>query len=375
MILNEINNFSSKNQIQSFVGEVLFPLTLMQFVSLSPKYFICNNFIIPNGFLTNVILCLITAVVFVTFVYFSFLNILRIKNHITSFLFGLYVCIYSIYALGYLVNAVVVVLESSINVDLVVRIDMIERYLKIKKIEKFRLVIENWLLCIFVIFFYFLNTYVQLFYAFSSYVTIFLSIFILMPWDLNVIYSARVACLLRKQTDTWVWNMKRLLKPRHLSESLKNFHWQSLLNAYLIITGSYPVCEKITEITIIYHVIITFVQFIINIQTLIVVSFTVVPFLCILWTVKHTILLLVICIECDMLYTSLKNSQVACLATVYENSTNIGRITCKRLRKEAKKKLQPMIAKGCFTVNLNLPLQIFSIVATYTVVLLQFNFW
>nr|WCC57983.1 gustatory receptor 50.1 [Papilio polytes] len=386
MFLNKINDFSSNNQIQSFVSEVLFPLTLMQFVSLSPKYYIRGNIISANRLLTNVTLCSITALVFVIFIYFSFLSILRIKNNITTFLFCLYLCIYSLYGLGYLVNAIVIVLESAINVDLVIRIDMIERNLKIRKIEKFRLVIENWLLCIFVIIFYFLNTYIQLFHAFTSYATIFLSIFILMPWDLNVIYSARVACLLRKQTDMWVWNMKSLLKARHLSENLENFHWQAILNAYLILTDSYSVCEKITEITIIYHVLLTFVQFIINVQTLIVVSrrniilkksvkgFTLVPFLCILWTIKHTILLLLVCIECDKLYTSLKNSQVACLATVYENSTNTGRIACKRLRKEAQKKLQPMMAKGFFTINLTLPLQIFSIVATYTVVLLQFNF-
>nr|WCC57922.1 gustatory receptor 50.1 [Papilio memnon] len=391
MISDEINEFSSKNQIQSFVSEVLFPLTVMQFVSFSPKFYIRSSFVRPNGILTNFILCLITAVVFVSFGYFSYFHIKGMTSDVTDVLLYVYIFLFFIYALGYLVNAVVVVLQSPINVGLLIRIDVIERNLKIKKIEKRRLVIENWVLCIFVILFHISNSYVQFFYATASCVDISLSVFIVIPWDLNVIYSTIMVRLLRRQTDTWILNLKSLLKATHSSESFQNFHWKAILIAYLNIIDSYTICEKITEITIIYHMIITFVQFIINVQTLIVVmefmpicnaitiifqvkSFNVVLILCILWTIKHTILLLLICIECDKLYTSLKNSQVECLATVYENCTNIGRLTCKRLRKEAEKKLQPMIAKGCFTVNLTLPLQIFSIVATYTVVLLQFNF-
>nr|WCC57984.1 gustatory receptor 50.2 [Papilio polytes] len=388
MILNEINDFSSKHQIQSFLGEVLFPLTIMQFVSLSPKYLIRNNFVIPNGLLANVVICLITAVVFVLFAYVSYFHIIAMTSDIPVHWLYLYIFLFLVYALGYLVNSVVIVLQSHINVGLLIRIDVIDRNLKIRKIEKRRLVIENWVLCIFIILFHLSNACVQCFLASASYADTSLSMLIVIPWDLNVIYSTIMACLLRRQTDTWITNMKSLLKARHLSENFQNFHWHAILNAYLTITDSYSICEKITEITfsfhfflfqIIYHMIMTFIQFIINVQTLIVVSegvksFNVVLILCVLWTIKHTVLLLLVCIECDKLYTSLKNSQVACLATVYESSTNIGHITCKRLRKEAKNKLHPMIAKGCFTVNLTLPLQIFSIVATYTVVLLQFNF-
>nr|WCC57809.1 gustatory receptor 50 [Papilio glaucus] len=382
MIYDKFNNMSlSQNYVQLFIQKVLFPLNLMQYINLCPKYCIRHNFINPNSIATNVMIFSTTAIIFLYYLYLSFEVLIQLKSVLTSYMYFLYSFLYLINGFGYLFNAILMVLKSHIHVALIIRMGMIQSKLKMNKRDKLRIVIGNWVFCFLIILFYSIICGVQFFYGFSNYMLILLSFLIVMPWDLNIIYAARMAYLLRKQTDSWISNLNDMLNARNFiegNEAKGNLRWQTILNAYLCIIEGYSICEKVTEIPIIYHVIITFIQFIINIQTLISVSISqnvnIVLVLCVLWTIKNAILMVSVCRECEKVYSSLKNSQIVCLNTVYKDSSDFGRQICKRLRKQAKRQLQPLCAKGWLTVDLTLPLHLFSIVATYTVVLLQFNF-
>nr|WCC57764.1 gustatory receptor 50 [Papilio dardanus] len=380
MISDTFNNILSlKNHIQPFIWDALYPFIIMQYIKLSPMYSIRGNFISPNRFLTNVIFCLLTAAGFVCFIYFAYASVWSI-NKISPFLLICFELLDILYALGFLVNAAVVIYISRVNVDLVIRLGKIQNNLKMKDNVMRRVIIENWILCFLILLYHLINTFIQIFYVFTSYVLIFLTIIIFLSWDVNIIYAARMMCLLRRQTDSWILNMKSMLNGRYSSEMFDKFNWQALLKTYLIITDSYTYCERITESPIIYHVIIAFAQFIIHIQTLIDASAYLVKgtfvffFLFALWIIKHTVLMLLVCFESEKLYTSLKNSQVVCFGTIYGNHSDFGRLICKRLRKDAQCKLQPITARGLFTVNLTLPLNISAIVVTYMFVMLQFNF-
>nr|WCC58034.1 gustatory receptor 49 [Papilio xuthus] len=384
-------NFLEKNHIQIDFEKVLFPLTLTQYVILSPKYYLCQNYISPNSIFTNFIIISLAMTIFISFLYFSFKYLITVQIYLNDILVFLYYFEHLIYAFGLLVNVLFLIIQSSINVELIIRIQIIINNLKINKRDTRLIIIGNWIFCFLIFLFYLMNVYVQIFHVFMNYVNIFLSIFILMPWDFNIVYAARIIYLLRKETESWIRHLKLLINAKNHREhdNLGNYHWQSILKAYLAIIDAYSTCEKITEIPlrhfffqIIYHVVLTFIQFITNVQTIIQVIYERFQFkglnsillLCGMWTIKHAILLALLCLECENFYTCLKNSQVACLTTAYQNIPVSGRQVCKRLRKEGRKPVQPMTAKGFFQVDAALPLHLFSIVATYTVVLLQFNF-
>nr|WCC57921.1 gustatory receptor 49 [Papilio memnon] len=376
-------NILAKNYIHVDFEKVLFPLTLTQYFILSPKYYLCQNYIRPNSVFTNVILCSLTVIIFVCFLYFSFKYLIDAQVFLNDFLGFLYYLENLIYAFGYLFNGVFLIVKSRVNVELIVCIQIIINNLGINKSDKQRIIFGNWIFCFLIFLFYFLNTYIQLFHAFTTYVIMVLSIFIHMPLDFNIVYATRILYLLRKQTENWMMHLNYMLNASiEENNTLGKYRWQSMLKGYLSIIDAYYICEKITEIPVIYHVILIFVQLIVSIQTVIQVIIKIfqiktvswVLMLCVMWSFKHGILLAVLSLECENFFMCLKNSQVACLTTAYQNIPVSGHQVCKRLRKESRKQLQPMTAKGFFNVNAALLLNLFSIVATYVVVLLQFNF-
>nr|WCC57862.1 gustatory receptor 49 [Papilio machaon] len=376
------NNFLKKTYIQMDFEKLLFPLTLIQYIIFSPKYYLCHNYIRPNSIFTNLLIFCVTVIVTLCFLYISFQYLFAQQVYFNDFLIFLYYFENITYALGYLLNVIFLIVQSRVNVELIIRVQMIFNNLTINNRTIRTILIANWIFCFLLLLFYCMNVYVQIFHGFTTYFSIVLSIFVLMPWDFNIVYAARIIYLLRKQTESWIRHFKDIVNVKNLREndSLRSYRWQSIFKAYLSIIDAYSACEKITEIPwfffqIIYHVILTFVQFISNVQTLIQFKgVNGILILCVMWTIKHAILLALLSLECEQLHTCLKNSQVACLTTAYQNVPVPGRQVCKRLRKESQKQIQPITAKGFFQVNAALPLHLFSIIATYTVVLLQFNF-
>nr|WCC57763.1 gustatory receptor 49 [Papilio dardanus] len=388
MIPSNKSNFLSKNYIHSYIEKILLPLTITQYIILSPKYYLRHNYISPNSVFINIILCCLTVIIFICFLYFSLMFLNTIRMYITDFLCFLFYFEHSVYAIGYIFNVLFLILQSQVNVNLIINIQMINNKIEINNRVARNYLIGNWIFCFLIFLFYCLNMYVQIFHVFTTYITIILSLFMIMPWDFNIIYAARIIFLLRKQTECWIMNFNNKLnsKNQHKNNILDNYHWQATLKAYLNIIDAYSTCEEITKIPIIYHVIQTFIQFITNIQTIIQVSETNNYYfqfklglngmlvLCVMWTVKHSTLLTFLCWEIENLYMCLKNSQVVCLNTAYQDIPVSCRRICKQLRKEGKKRLEPMTANGLFNVNASLPLHVLSIIASYVVVLLQFNF-
>ncbi|XP_068633495.1 uncharacterized protein [Battus philenor] len=95
----------------------------------------------------------------------------------------------------------------------------------------------------------------------------------------------------------------------------------------------------------------------------------------IMWTLKSAFLLILIGYECESAHMALKNAQARCVLIHLEgNQSEFARAACQQLRREGSRARRAVSACGLFTVNARLPLRILSVVATYTIVLLQFNF-
>ncbi|CAH2048199.1 unnamed protein product, partial [Iphiclides podalirius] len=140
--------------------------------------------------------------------------------------------------------------------------------------------------------------------------------------------------------------------------------------------NSYYLCEKIVGPPIVYYVLTTFFQLIINIQTIVeYVSINGILIFALIWTVKNTFLVTLLSVECEEIHTSLKNVQVACIITMHSDSNlEFLREVRKKLRRIGRQKFQPLSALGLFTVNAALLLNMLSALSTYTVILLQFDF-
>lgn len=251
-MVSEENNYNilSKNYVHIDFEKIMFPLTLTQYFILSPKYHICQNCISPNSVFTNVILCCLTVIIFVCFLYFTFQYLIGMQMFLNDFLGFLYYLENSIYALGYLLNVVFIIVKSRVNVELIIRIQSIINNLQINN-NKQRIVLGNWIFCFLLFLFYFINAYIQMFYVFTRYVIIVLSIFVHTPWDFNILYAARILYLLRKQTENWIMHLNYMVNASvRENDTLGNYHWQSILKGYLSINDAYYTCEKITDIPV-----------------------------------------------------------------------------------------------------------------------------
>ncbi|XP_068633496.1 uncharacterized protein [Battus philenor] len=176
--------------------------------------------------------------------------------------------------------------------------------------------------------------------------------------DFNIIYASRIIKLLTKEINSWNCEFRYAIE-LHVNidddENIQNSKWRSILTAYHGIIDAYCICEKIIGVPF-------------DLTNVILI-------LCAMGTLKSLLLLTLISYESEFLYTSLKNAQAMCVSvSIQENWSECARVACRQLQRESKRARQAVSACGLFEVDASLPIRFLSVFATYTVVLLQFNF-
>ncbi|XP_063833814.1 uncharacterized protein LOC135082981 [Ostrinia nubilalis] len=93
------------------------------------------------------------------------------------------------------------------------------------------------------------------------------------------------------------------------------------------------------------------------------------------WMIKNFILLAVFCVQCDKYYYAVNNAQTACVLLIKSGRLSAQeRKICKNIVRAHAAEYYPLYACSLYLVDARLPLKMFGLMATYTVVLLQFAF-
>ncbi|XP_068633493.1 uncharacterized protein [Battus philenor] len=300
--------FILENCLNSDIQKVLFPLTLLQY-TIFPKYQIRYNFITPNDTITNVIWLFYTVIVFILQCKYTIYPYAEniVQNPYSNILDTILFLMTTLTSLIFVHNAVLTILQSEINTELIICYQKIQNCFNTTKMKSNRDANINWLSCLLIILFYMMYIYLQDCVTGSSYYISNIIICVLaLSSDLSIIYSTRMISYLNKHITYWIKFMK------HVSEIDENatnedssegttILWQRLLKSYDSIINAYFICEKLTEIPM---------DAIKEIQVMF-----------FLWTVKNSFLLTVLIRECENLYVAFKNTQAAC--NLHLNKTRI----------------------------------------------------
>nr|WCC57902.1 gustatory receptor 32 [Papilio memnon] len=391
--MNYVSNYSHNeilydNFIEKDFQMFLRPLNLLHYVTLSTKYSIRYNFITSNSRLVNLI-SLCSSVVFIT-TYFIVIFLDDGIFKLDVVLLTLLMVNFFIYAFCYLLNAFMNVVYCKINVDFIIKMINITKCITSGSDCK-KLTIFNWLYVIITIMFHFTIVFIhvkmtdfELFYGFV--------VIILLINDLNTIYIIRMIKFLRLLIDSWASKLKD--KQSNSiddinEETRQKKYWDVKRKTFADIIDATSIYKELCQIQISCHIVIIFMQLLNNVQYVITSNtFTVVIFILLMWTIKNIALLISISFECEMLFISLKNTQVLFLKAVAGKKctrkkfkifplikhffTAFERTVYKSLRRS--NSYAPLVACGMLSVDASLPLRFLSVLATYTAVLLQIPF-
>nr|WCC57794.1 gustatory receptor 32 [Papilio glaucus] len=373
------------NFIETDLQMFLRPLNVLHYVFFSTKYSIRCSFITPNSRLANFI-ALCSSICFVI-AYFTVIalndSILRLD---TVLLFLLMANLF-LYALGYILNSFINIVQSDIHVKLIIKIKNIKKFITSSRINYKRLIIVNWIYVIFTVMFY--SIIVLIYVQHSNFEVLYLFIaLLLLLTDYNTIYMIRMNKLLRNIVDLWTSELKdeqlKIIDDGDVNEEARQkIYWDAKCKTFADIIDASYMFKELCQNSTLYHIGIFFMQLLDNIQYVIMsCTFNSVTGFLLLRTMKNITLLLMICFECEMLFTSLKNTKVLFLKLAADkNCTSkyqvfviicIERLAYKRLLRGSR--YEPLQACGMLTVDATLPLRFLSVLASYTAVLLQIQF-
>nr|WCC57963.1 gustatory receptor 32 [Papilio polytes] len=391
------NEIFLDNSIERDIQLFLRPLNLLHYVTLSTKYSIRYNFITSNSRFVNFI-SLCSSVVFIT-TYFIVIFLDEGIFKLDVVLLTLLMVNFCVYAFSYLLNSYMNVVHCETNVDFIIKIKNIKKCITSDGFCK-KITIFNWLYVVITIVFHFIIVFIhvritnfELFYGFVV-VTLLIN-------DLNIIYVVRMIKFLRILIDLWASE----LKTKQLNiiddineETRQKKYWDLKRKTFVDVIDASSMYKDLCQIQISCHIVIIFMQLLNNVQYVITSNtFTVVIFILLMWTIKNIALLISISFECEMLFISLKNTQVLFLKAVADKKctrkpplcsrrpfplfsyikkktffTAFERLAYKSLRRG--NSYSPLVACGMLTVDASLPLRFLSVLTTYTAVLLQIPF-
>lgn len=130
--INQIkySHFSLSDKVDKDVQSVLFPLNLAQQLTLYPKYWIINDHIKPNRFISNLV-SLIGTIIFVFIISYPVYTLLFYSNTLTLTSFTLISSYYDVvfYSLGFIINFIVSISHTKNALSFVFIFQNVHRFL------------------------------------------------------------------------------------------------------------------------------------------------------------------------------------------------------------------------------------------------------
>lgn len=234
-VLKHRVNYNLNNAVDKDVQSMVLPLNLMQYFIFCPKYRIKNNMITPNSLLSNCFSIIITL-------FYIFLTILcaylycSSKKQINSFsdISSIYHCIF--YCIGFVVHFVTGIIQTKKHVHFVLTFQKIHRMLKNETNFNY-FIIWTWMLGIIALGFYVVHFTYIMFKINSSFFHIYNG-YLLVIFDFNIIYAARVIQMLTKKIELWNFHV---LNPRELQDKHGENYIKNMFDTYVHILECYDI--------------------------------------------------------------------------------------------------------------------------------------
>ncbi|XP_068625344.1 uncharacterized protein [Battus philenor] len=206
--LNYINQLALENFLENELQMFLYPLNFTRYILFSNRYSICCNFITPNNRKANC--CSFICSICYVFIYGYAIHVDNIyKNTTESLLSAIHLINHFIYIFICILNSILNATKSEANVDIILKIQRLQKSIKLDKINYKGLIFVNWIyilsICSFYIFLSILHIYLK-----NISITLVFSYITLLLLDSNIIYLIRVNKLLVYSIDSWMSELKRL---------------------------------------------------------------------------------------------------------------------------------------------------------------------
>nr|WCC57858.1 gustatory receptor 45.2 [Papilio machaon] len=380
------SDFVLDNFVEAEVKSVLWPLYLAQCLSLAPKYSIRYDFITSNSshFCAFVSLFAIVIAAFWFYLVIDDLWASGIMYSTTLFAYNLTIIIV------YIINSIVTTSKSNMSAFLIILIQKIHRDFKFVKFNTRNMTIINWIFVTVIIIFNVLHFILRVIETPHSFMRMFLVHFMYVSNDFNLIIEVRLIHLLGKYIDTWILELEKFccansLDDRGIDYNIQNMEarMKKIITAYDKILEALDICNKIFGLSILFTVVMSFIQVCFNLQYIILVSISqklpswkrTMYISQTLW-IKNITLLSILSMESENVCLKMKNAAVACtMLSATDRSAELCRVL--RLqgpRAGASSGAGWLRAAGFFSVDATLPPRFLAVLVTYTVVILQFYF-
>nr|WCC58014.1 gustatory receptor 29 [Papilio xuthus] len=373
-----MNEYLLNNCIEIDFQKFLYPLNLCNFIVYSPKYNISENFITPNNRKTN---CRSFCCAFwYILIYIISLVYNKDFNYYEGILLYLFLIIFIISIGSFVINYIVNSIQSEIHVNFILTINKIQKSFKYVNIDFKSFLIGNWIYMFVLIISYIFMILTHL-YEYNFTIVLCLYYISLIICDANIIYLVRVIELLTDVTMTWMSELKYLDNITSDTVNTENTeslnlrqYWNTLIKSYLDITNAASLYEEIARIPIIFYMSADLFNILLHVEVFLMFpdDFWSNAVTGLVWAFKHFLLIVIISFKNEKFFTTLKNTQVMFLIPDSPVEFPDKRLLSKTVLRAGNAACMSR-ESGAFALDATLPLSLFSCIATYVVVLLQFK--
>ena len=228
------------NKIEKYLISVLRPLNLMQSLFICAKYSIHNSCITLNSCLYNLLgLFLAFGYRFlILYYYISTITFYWEKLIISLCLSDIYQCVSC--SIGFILNYYSNIIHDNDNVLLVLKVQEVQRALKINGKHLNNLLIVNWLYVIVIHFTFSIDKLYVGHKDFSIFVVMdFVSNYACISFEVNIVYATFFMSLLGKMINVWIGEMQL-----SITEEINQRHWTEMFDVYFKIIEAYNLLNK-----------------------------------------------------------------------------------------------------------------------------------
>nr|WCC57756.1 gustatory receptor 43.1 [Papilio dardanus] len=380
-------DFVLDNFLEAEMKPALLPLYVAQWLSLAPKYSLRYDLVTSNGHKFNAFVCLCSVAISASWFYIVLNFLLKAVR-----MYAITIFAYSItLVVGVILNSIITVSHSNMNAYLIILLQRIFKRFVFVNIDIKNITKVNWIFLIIMAVYNIALFTTRLLESSSTFVSKFLIHFIYISIDCNSIIAIRTIHLLGKLMDTWISELKTF-SYANCADTEANNYMNKIIVGYDELIQALNICDKVFRVPVFFTVLSCFFQVFVNVQAAISVSNIgyhdprILAFLLFkvpVWTrsmyvaqfiwVKNITLLALLSKESESIHLKVKNAQVASVVVCARGTTAE---TSRLVRRQGQRAGDGrwLRAAGLFPVDAALPPSFLAVLATYTVVLLQFQF-
>nr|WCC58031.1 gustatory receptor 46 [Papilio xuthus] len=379
-------DFMLDNFVEAEVKSVLWPLYVAQCLSLAPKYSMRYGLITSNSHKFNAFLCLIAIGVLSAWLYY----VMDYWNHCT----GLLAAAVSVYAasltITFIFNSTITSTKSNNNAYLIISLQRILKRFKLSKADARYVTAVNYVYVIAMIIFNVMQFACRWDDSIGIFILKIFTQFIYVSFDCNIIICIRMINMLGNRIEAWLTELYCVFHKSDRGNIESDYSpLETVTRDYDQLIDILIIYCQVFKHTIFLMVVTSFFQVLVNVQSMILVSNSVIRerhnYLAVkVWSrsdalapvvwLKNITLLTLLSMEAENVHLQMKNTQVVCILLSVKVPDDHFLDLCCLLRRQSQQAELWRGGRGPLPLDATLPPRFLAVLATYIVAILQFHF-